>query len=268
MIERDTSDKVTNMHSILPAMDDKLDNVQNLLRISVSEYQLFRDVGFVEGLTNSLFFKIDQQYETSGRSTTPQSVRINHYTVPRGRAVRDFVGREGILEIIEKGFSSGRGPRIVVLRGMEGQVKTQIALEYCRRVKGKRGVFWVDATSETTVKRSFETIATKIQATEDIMDVLGDSLDPRLMVFDNYDDADAFYNIRDYMPDGEDGCILITSRHAASINLVVDADYAIELGGLLEHEALELLWKHSRVKEAAPAPNGSTVIVESLVIIR
>jgi hypothetical protein len=162
------------------------------------------------------------------------------------------------------GFSSGRGPRIVALRGMGGQGKTQIALEYCRRVKGKRGVFWVDATSETTVKRSFDTIATKIQATEDIMDVLGDSLDPWLMVFDNYDDADHFDNIRDYMPDGEDGCILITSRHAASINLVVDLDYAIELGGLLEHEALELLWKHSRVKEAAPAPNGSTVIVEKL----
>jgi hypothetical protein len=32
----------------------------------------------------------------------------------------------------------------------------------------------------------------------------------------------------------------------------------------LEHEALELLWKHSRVKETAPAPNGSTVIIEKL----
>jgi hypothetical protein len=111
---------------------------------------------------------------------------------------------------------------------LHSQGKTQIALGYCRRVKGKRGVFWVDATSEATVKRSFVTISTKIQATEDIMDVLGDSLDPWLMVFDNYDDADDFDNIRDYMPEGEEGCILITSRHAASINFVVDPDYAIE----------------------------------------
>jgi hypothetical protein len=51
MIARNSSDNVTNMHSILPAMDDKLDNMQNLLRISVREYQYFLDVAIAKELT-------------------------------------------------------------------------------------------------------------------------------------------------------------------------------------------------------------------------
>lgn len=39
----------------------------------------------------------------------------------------------------------------------------------------------------------------------------------------------SFDNIRDFLSDGEFGCLLITSRHTASDLLVSDLDSAIEL---------------------------------------
>jgi tetratricopeptide (TPR) repeat protein len=177
--------------------------------------------------------------------------------------VRDFVGRNAILEKIELAFSSkqGHGPHIVVLRGIGGQGKTQIALEHCRRAKeeGIRTIFWVDATSEGTVKKSFQTVTEKIKDSEEfvpenevaqyVLERFRDWQDEWLMVFDNYDDARTFDNIRDFIPEGDTGCILLTSRHSATDFLATAVDSAIELGGLLEEEALDLLWKTSRLRE-------------------
>src|ERR1035438_6494341 len=73
----------------------------------------------------------------------------SYYMVPN-RRVRAFVGREDILAKIETGFSISSAPRIVVLRGLGGQGKTQVALEYCRRAKSTQvqGIFWIEASSE------------------------------------------------------------------------------------------------------------------------
>jgi Cdc6-like AAA superfamily ATPase len=196
---------------------------------------------------------LDSQNSASTQPTIPPQIKAkNYFLVPNGRLVNGFIGRKNVLERIETVFSSRseRGPHIVVLRGLGGQGKTQIALEYCRRVKSIQRVFWVDASSESTVKESFQTIARKIKTPDEAVsnDVLGFILDkfrewsePWLVVFDNYDDATNFDNIRDYMPEGDEGCILITSRHTASDNLVDDLDNAIELPGLPENDALALL---------------------------
>ena len=178
--------------------------------------------------------------------------------------MREFVGRNAILEKIEAEFSSkrGYGPHIVVLRGLGGQGKTQIALEYCRRLRAESlgAIFWVDATSVDTVKNSFRTIADYIkdhnefiaenEVVEYILERFREWAGPWLMVFDNYDDPKSFDNIRDFLPNGEFGCLLITSRHTASDLLVSDLDSAIELEGLLEEEARDLLWKTSRIPKA------------------
>ena len=96
--------------------------------------------------------------------STPDDNWKTFFEVPNGR-VRHFIGREDVLKRIEKGFSSGAGPRVVVLRGLGGQGKTQVALEYCRRARthGVRGIFWIDANSESTVKQSFQAIAGRIK---------------------------------------------------------------------------------------------------------
>jgi tetratricopeptide (TPR) repeat protein len=198
-----------------------------------------------------------------------------YYMVPN-RRVRAFVGREDILARIETGFSVGLAPRIVVLRGLGGQGKTQVALEYCRRAKNTqvRGIFWVEATSESTLRKSFESIAERVKGPDDILqdadarvafvlEKLGAWPYAWLIVFDNYDDPVSFNNVQDFIPMGEQGSILVTSRHAEADSLA-DEGNAIELLGLDEKYALELLFKQSMVKETDTRPNEGKLIVKRL----
>lgn len=70
-------------------------------------------------------------------------VNKSHFIVPN-RRVNGFIGREDILDKIEKGLSSESQSHVVVLRGLGGQGKTQIALEYYHRARKNniRNIFW------------------------------------------------------------------------------------------------------------------------------
>lgn len=210
-------------------------------------------------------------------SSTPDDNGKTFFEVPNGR-VRHFIGREDVLERIEKGFSSGAGPRVVVLRGLGGQGKTQVALEYCRRARshGVPAIFWIDANSESTVKQSFQAIAGRIKnstttisekvAVKLILVEFRDWAEPWLMVFDNYDDVKNFDNIRQYLPEGEQGCILVTTRNTASDELADDPENVIELHGLAEYEATDLLLKQCRAKQVSETELGDAkAIVQRLV---
>jgi Cdc6-like AAA superfamily ATPase len=115
---------------------------------------------------------------------------------------QDFVGRSNELAQIRDYFSSEPNgqPRVLVLRGIAGQGKAQIALEYCRQAQGVyRDIFWINATSDTTTIGSFEKIATELQlaSSERLSDAAVkiravmkhlESWDERwLLVFDKYD---------------------------------------------------------------------------------
>jgi len=162
----------------------------------------------------------------------------------------------------------------MVLRAMGGQGKTQVALEYCQRAKHQRfkAIFWVDATSETTLRKNFRAIAERLKPPELIieddasvdlvLEKLGELLDPWLMVFDNYDDPVAFNNLQEYMA-GEDGCFLITTRHADT-DAITDPENVIELPGLDERSALDLLFQQSQIKETEANFEEGRLIVDRL----
>lgn len=84
-----------------------------------------------------------------------------YFEVPR-IAVPRFFGRQQLLEELDQSLQLHEDPRqlaAVVLWAMGGQGKSQLALEYCRqRRETFHGVFWVDATSEATAEREFESI--------------------------------------------------------------------------------------------------------------
>lgn len=197
------------------------------------------------------------------------------YEVPN-RRVDCFVGREDILRKIEEGPSSEAGPRIFVLRGLGGQGKTQIALEYCRRANTRdvQAIFWVDSSSEESVKKNFQTIAAKLKgsevsATENakpfILDTFRAWPKPWVMVFDNYDDVKNFDTIRDYFPVSEQGTIIVTSRNSASGRLTNhQPSNFIELGGLSEDDSLQLLSSQCRLDNMTVDTNAAKAIVERL----
>ena len=68
---------------------------------------------------------------------------------------------------------------------------------------------------------------------------------PWLIVFDNYDQPGEFKNISDYIPQGQSGSILFTSRHADSKRLGA----VIKLTQMTEEEGVELLFRQSNEEE-------------------
>ena len=145
---------------------------------------------------------------------------------------------------------------------MGGQGKSQIALEYCHRKKNTpySAIFWVDATTEESVKGSFQAISEQIRKPADILSDIQARVDlvlrtfsswsvQWLLVFDNYDNPHAFSNIEDFIPRSEFGAILVTSRHADSNTLVLgQSNHFISLQGLQKDAAILLLTHQSEAK--------------------
>lgn len=185
-----------------------------------------------------------------------------YYKVP-DRRVRQFVGREDILQKIDEALSPGSGPRIAVLQGMGGQGKSQIALEYCHRKKTTLypAIFWVDATTENSTQRSFWAISEEIKALEVILPDIKARVDfvlqmisswsiRWLLVFDNYDNPNAFPNIADFIPRNDLGAILVTSRHTDSDALVLDRGcQVIKLQGIDYDNAILLLTQRGEKRD-------------------
>jgi len=138
---------------------------------------------------------------------------------------------------------------------MGGAGKTQLALEYCRRMKnsGKfRAIFWLDASSRDTLYNSMGTAAKHLipdrvfdnpdAAVASVNDVLSTWSEQWLLVFDNLDNPEDLPGIVSFFPASHRGSILITSRLAASNEL----GQSVGLDRMEKEEGLKLLIGSSR----------------------
>jgi hypothetical protein len=173
--------------------------------------------------------------------------------------VTHFVGRETLYARLQMLFdcaTTTSSPLIVVLIGMGGAGKTQLALEYCRRMKDERrlgAIFWLDASSRNTLYSSMETAAKQLlpdrvfnnpdAAVALVNDVLSSWSDRWLLVFDNLDNPEDLPGILGFFPASHRGSILITSRHVGSKEL----GQSIELDRMERKEGLQLLLRSSVV---------------------
>ena len=188
------------------------------------------------------------------------SDRYVQYHVPSVHVSR-FVGRKG--PIVDMGQKLGppvepsASPRIAVVLGMGGLGKTQFVLEYCQRAFTSRrfsAVFWADASSPTSLSRSFASLSGFLSGPrKDFADpnasitfvkgILSKWPEPWLLVYDNFDQPGMFREtpIHDYFPAGSNGSIVVISRHAEAERL----GSTIELEVLSEDEGLDLLLRRS-----------------------
>lgn len=167
-----------------------------------------------------------------------------------------FVVRKEKTEALNRCFENGRKgtqrPPVTILFGMGGAGKTQLALKYCREAEARKqydSIFWVDASSPSTVSRSFDEIAAKIYGAEQefshpdatiasVKRTLRQSGMTWLMVFDNFDRPEAFLKpMSSYWPDAAPGAILFTSRHEGSKLL----GPSIEVSEMSDEEGVKLL---------------------------
>ncbi|KAK6597410.1 NB-ARC and TPR domain protein [Botrytis cinerea] len=184
------------------------------------------------------------------KSGSSLSEQRSYFDVPQSR-VSHFVGRKDVLNRIQTALeASHNDPSIVVITGVGGQGKTQIALEFIHQhMKLYKGVFWIDASSQKSASRGFERILKTIDSSavlvggeeskSAVKNILGDWKEPWLLVFDNYDDPKSFSDLPSYFPKAtsKENAIIVTSRHISSGRL----GSHLKLDGLTEEESVQLL---------------------------
>ncbi|KAF8473561.1 P-loop containing nucleoside triphosphate hydrolase protein [Kalaharituber pfeilii] len=117
-------------------------------------------VGQLKEYIDGLFNVLPPDPTPISMPKTPLSLSFNiPFNISNVRRNPDFVGRECLLEQLADEIDEGKAAMDitqVVLYGMGGMGKTQIALEYVyRHHKDYSSVFWINASSEQTTKTSF-----------------------------------------------------------------------------------------------------------------
>jgi hypothetical protein len=132
----------------------------------------------------------------------------------------------------------------VVLHGLGGIGKTQLAIQYIQRHKEKHtAIFWLNANDEDSLRLSFRSIAQQVLKHHPLTRVLSE-LDLEgdfvrvvravklwlnlpgntrwLMIYDNYDNPRtsnasdrSTVDIRQYLPESDQGSVIITTRSAS-----------------------------------------------------
>jgi NB-ARC domain len=147
-----------------------------------------------------------------------------------------FIGREAELQGMEstlqpKADFSGSTRKVLILGGMGGIGKTQVAITYVKRHRHSySSTFWLNANTEATLKSSLRAVANRIippktasklnddQVWVHVSNWLSEQDNNRwLLVFDNYDDPDE-YKITQYHPSVAHGSIIITTRQPDRTN--------------------------------------------------
>lgn len=152
-----------------------------------------------------------------------------------------FVARESELTEMHQLLHGHTSRSAVVLHGLGGMGKTQLAIEYTRRHKEKyTAMFWLNANDENSLRLSFRDVAKQILRHHPSTSVLASvNLDEDLnqvvsavktwldlqtntrwlIIYDNYDNPrtprnpdSSAVDIRQFLPRSDHGSIIITTR--------------------------------------------------------
>ncbi|KAK4118976.1 hypothetical protein N657DRAFT_650651 [Parathielavia appendiculata] len=86
-----------------------------------------------------------------------------HFSLPEINEVHHFVAREEELAGIHRVLGEGSGRRIVVVHGLGGMGKTQLAAAYAKRHREDySAVFWLNARDETSLRQGFARVADRV----------------------------------------------------------------------------------------------------------
>lgn len=125
----------------------------------------------------------------------------------------------------------GLSRKALVLGGMGGIGKTQLAITYAKRHRTcYTSIFWLNATSEVSLKTSLRNVAYRALPPETVNKLndeqiyiyvsnwLSEHENTRwLLIFDNYDDPDQ-YQLQKYYPFVAHGSVIVTTRQPGRVN--------------------------------------------------
>ncbi|WEW55764.1 hypothetical protein PRK78_001197 [Emydomyces testavorans] len=171
-----------------------------------------------------------------------------------------FTGREDIFRILKTALFSqdpefARQQKRFIIYGIGGSGKTQFTCKFAQDLRESFwGVFWIDATSTETARQSFAKIG-KLGGQEETQDSgkhwLSHLDEPWLLIINNADDPNL--DLHSLFPEGERGCILVTSKNPNSC--IYATVGSTEFAGLKEDDAVALLLKAADIPK--PWDEGS-----------
>ncbi|KFY28037.1 hypothetical protein V491_00670 [Pseudogymnoascus sp. VKM F-3775] len=212
--------------------------------------------------------------ETNTADNKDRSSLAKLFTPPFSRD-ENFIGREDTLGQLELGGEQepSKRHRRHALVGLGGVGKSQIAIEHAYRAQ-KHGsqipVFWIHAGTKPRFEQAYQEIAEKLElpGRDDqktnilrlVYNWLSDEANGRWhMILDNVDDGSVFFGSNDvtsshnqtaesqppletFVPQSQNGSILITSRNStAASNLVDTFGKLIPVEPMKEQDSVELL---------------------------
>ncbi|MCJ1386317.1 hypothetical protein MMC17_009443 [Xylographa soralifera] len=234
---------------------------------------------------NSMFrwYQNAAQLTGTGVDFEQFAVGLNLASLPEAA---QFVAREKELSNVHELLHGHSSRTCVVLHGLGGIGKTQLAIEYVRRHKERyTAMFWLNANDPDSLQLSFRDVAQQIlkyhPSTSLLAGVDSDDLDQVvyavkawldlqkntrwLMIYDNYDNPKTSGNldrsavdIRQYLPQSDQGSIIITTRSSR-----VSQGRRVYIQKLLDiKESLEILSNMSGREDIAEDPSAVELVKE------
>ena len=174
-----------------------------------------------------------------------------------------FVGQEYVLDKLWKIFTHSADSKLMLRRscllwGKGGIGKTQICLKFIEEMSGRMPhVFWIDASSVESITMSLRGISSLSAAqafgvddsVESVLQWMSFIQEEWLIVFDAADNPSE-YVVENFIPSGNRGNILITSRNQY-MGRFVSSDNIIEIKKMEESDAITLLLKASHLNASA-----------------
>ena len=215
---------------------------EKLLPVRVVDFEvpgLFRPIGYIElvGLEEeearrTLLANVKKGRVKPEKVSFPRSISHAYrqpvrfpgspppiFNLPRRNP--NFTGRDDLIdEVLDKLTSTGRSTVIQALTGMGGIGKSQLAIEFAHRYASDYElIWWMQAEDPLVLSTQFVSLARELdlpekdnQEQEVIIHTVRKALQKRsnwLLVFDNAVEED---NLQPFLPTGNQGQVLITSR--------------------------------------------------------
>ncbi|KAJ7832009.1 P-loop containing nucleoside triphosphate hydrolase protein [Mycena leptocephala] len=166
---------------------------------------------------------------------------------------RIFHGRQNILDKMHKYFSQNQMQQhILLLYGVGGAGKTQIALKFIQTSSCFSDTFYIDARTQDTINAGLKNIAL-IKAgntSQDALNWLQGKHNQWLLFFDNADDPEV--DLNPFLPQCDHGNIIIASRNPA-LRFYAGSD--AHVSDMEETDAIKLLLTRA-AQEVTPRNEG------------
>ncbi|KAG9235722.1 P-loop containing nucleoside triphosphate hydrolase protein, partial [Amylocarpus encephaloides] len=197
------------------------------------------------------------------------------YAVPL-ETVESYTQRKELWEELnakmQERHDNASVPYAVAISGLGGVGKSQLALKYAETHKDRYNpILWVDATDKELVLSSFQRLAAELQlrvngnikhgsaliddgAVQAVLQWLSKADGEWLVIIDNADDFN--FGIKQVIPKGKCGSVLITSQDKLSVKLIPQGCEQIQVGDMSLQETTDLLLHHLRL--------GNSPVTESI----